>query len=191
MMNQIDQKSVTAIVNDQVKKSYLKEYEEWLKSVHERLATFQGFLGLEVSLPKFPLDKEYLDYHIIFRFDQFDNLLKWEQSDFLKDRLELVSEFIHSKTNVQYLQGMELWYNMSKEKAKNQRPLFWKQVLVTIFTVYPLILGADLFLNLFFPMHLLKPQIAIFFTVLIVATLMVYPVMPFVTKHIGSWLHKK
>ena len=86
---------------------------------------------------------------------------------------------------------MELWYNMPDEKAKAQKPLFWKQIFVTIFTVYPLILGADWFLRLFFPMNLLKPQMAIFFTVVVVAALMVYPVMPFVTKQFGSWLHRK
>lgn len=76
-------------------------------------------------------------------------------------------------------------------KVKTQKPPYWKQVLVTIFTVYPLILGADWFLNLFFPMQVLKPEVAIFFTVVVVASLMAYPVMPFITKHIGSWLHKK
>ena len=70
------------------------------------------------------------------------------------------------------------------------KPPFWKQVFVTIITVYPLILGAELFLNFLFPMHLLEPKISIFFIVVIVATLMVYPVMPFVNKLLGNWLKR-
>ena len=78
-----------------------------------------------------------------------------------------------------------------EEKSIRQNPIYWKQVLVTIFTVYPLILGADWFLNLIFPMHLLQPQIAIFFTVIIVAALMVYPVMPMINVRFKNWLHQK
>lgn len=82
---------------------------------------------------------------------------------------------------------MGLWYAMNNEQAEVPPPLFWKQVLVTIFTVYPLILLADLLLNLLFPMRLLPPQLAIFFTVI----LMVKPVMPWVTRILGDWLHKR
>ena len=105
MMNNIDEKSVTVIVRDSVKKSCSKKYEEWLKSVHEKLTTFKGFLGLEVIPPDFSLAAEQLEYHIIFRFDQYENLLHWEQSNFLKKRLEEASEFLHSRANIQYLEG--------------------------------------------------------------------------------------
>ncbi len=76
-------------------------------------------------------------------------------------------------------------------QMKRQQPIYWKQVLVTTFTVYPLILAASWFLNLLFPMQVLKPEVAIFFTVAVVASVMVFPIMPLITKLLGSWLHKK
>ena len=193
-MNTVQDKSVTVIVRDQVRKSRLKDYEEWLKVVHEKLTSFRGFSGLEIVPPNENTatdQKENLEYHIIFRFDNYDNLQLWEKSNFLADQLNEASDFPHSQAHIQYVEGMELWYDLSDKLPRVGKPLYWKQVLVTIFTVYPLILGADLLLGLLFPMHKLNPKLAIFFSVIIVASLMVYPVMPFVTRHIGSWLHKK
>ncbi len=76
-------------------------------------------------------------------------------------------------------------------KTNSSKPVYWKQVLVTIFTVYPLILGADLLLTKLFPMKLLSPALTIFYTVIIVAALMVYPVMPVVKRLLGNWINKR
>lgn len=79
--------------------------------------------------------------------------------------------------------------NMSS--AKTQSPVYWKQVLITTLAVYPLLIAAGWFLKLIFPMEELKPEIAIFFTVVVVASLMVFPVMPFIMKYVGAWMHKR
>ncbi len=74
---------------------------------------------------------------------------------------------------------------------KTSKPIYWKQVLMTTFTVYPLILIAQWFLNLLFPMQALMPEVALFIGVTVVASLLVSPVMPLVTKFLGPWLYKK
>lgn len=80
---------------------------------------------------------------------------------------------------------------MNNKENEHSKPIYWKQVLVTIGAVYPLIIGSDLILRLIFPMHKVPPQLAIFFTVVLVACLMVYPVMPWVMKISGNWVHKR
>ena len=77
-----------------------------------------------------------------------------------------------------------------KDEVNQATPKYWKQVLVTIFTVYPLILISDLFLKSIFPMENFAPQLGVFFTVVIVAALMVNPVMPMVNKVLDGWLKK-
>ena len=100
------------------------------------------------------------------------------------------SEFLDSKFNIQYVGGMELWYDLPKGRPVFGKPSYFKQVLVVIFTVYPLIIGAGWLLNVFFPMDGLNPPIAIFLNVIIVAALMTYPVMPYITKLLQPWLYK-
>lgn len=71
------------------------------------------------------------------------------------------------------------------------RPVYWKQVLLTTFTVYPLLLGVTALLKLLAPMQSLQPELATLLAVLIVASLMVFPVMPLAMKLLGTWLHQR
>ncbi len=79
----------------------------------------------------------------------------------------------------------------NNSEIKIQRPVYWKQVLITTLTVYPLLMGATWILKSVFPMQELKQEVSIFFTVAMVASLMVFPVMPLMMKLLGSWLNKK
>ena len=79
----------------------------------------------------------------------------------------------------------------TRAQSKTQRPVYWKQVLVTIFTVYPLLMGVTWLLKSVFPMQGVKAEIATFLAVVAVASLMVFPVMPFIMKLLGTWLHRK
>jgi len=76
-------------------------------------------------------------------------------------------------------------------QIKTPKPIYWKQVLITTSAVYPLLLLAGWFLRLVFPMEVLKQEVTIFFMVLVVASLMVFPVMPFIMKFVGPWMHKR
>jgi len=78
----------------------------------------------------------------------------------------------------------------NNSEIKIQRPVYWKQVLITTFTVYPLLLLVSWFLKLFPIMNNLKAEIATFFAVIVVASLMVFPVMPLTMKLLGSWPFK-
>ncbi len=184
-------KTVTVIVQNLVKTEHLDRYKNWRNEVNHELASFKGFMGLEVIPPsKGKNHNNILEYHIIFRFDNHPNLKKWQESDYLKLRLKEASEFLDSAVNVQYVDGMELWYDLPKDRPALGKPPYLKQVFVVILTVYPLIIGTGWLLKVFFPMDGLNPSIAIFFNVIIVAALMTYPVMPYVTKLLQPWLYK-
>ena len=184
-------KTVTVIVQNLVKTEYLDRYENWRNGVNHELASFKGFMGLEVIPPSGGKSHgKTLEYHIIFRFDNYPNLQKWQESDCLELKLKEASEFLDSKFNIQYVDGMELWYDLPKGRPVFGKPSYFKQVLVVIMTVYPLIIGAGWLLNVFFHMDGLNPSIVIFFNVIIVAALMTYPVMPYVTKLLQPWLYK-
>ena len=76
-------------------------------------------------------------------------------------------------------------------KAKLQRPIYWKQVLITTFTVYPLLMLIQWLLSLLSPMQSIPKELAVLAAVFAVASLMVFPVMPLTMKLLGSWLYKK
>jgi antibiotic biosynthesis monooxygenase (ABM) superfamily enzyme len=75
--------------------------------------------------------------------------------------------------------------------TKPQRPIYWKQVLITTFTVYPLLMIIQWLLNLLAPMQSIPKELGVLIAVFGVASLMVFPVMPLTMKLLGSWLFKK
>ena len=93
------------------------------------------------------------------------------------------------KTTNKEMQGDTL--NTTGVQSQTQRPVYWKQVLVTTFTVYPLLMGITWLMKSVFPMQGVKIEIATFFAVVAVASLMVFPVMPLTMKLLGPWLHKR
>ncbi len=76
-------------------------------------------------------------------------------------------------------------------QTKLQRPIYWKQVLITTFTVYPLLILIQWFLSLLSPMQSVPKELTVLIAVFAVASLMVFPVMPLTMKLLGSWLYKK
>lgn len=81
-----------------------------------------------------------------------------------------------------------LIYTMEDKPVKQS---FWKNVVITTATVYPLILLSEIILGLCLPMEEVHPKMAIFLSVVIVAALMAWPVMPLVQKYLGEWLKVK
>ena len=79
----------------------------------------------------------------------------------------------------------------SVSQLKIPKPIYWKQVLVTTFTVFPLLMAIQWLLKLMFPMQLVSQELATLIAVAVVASLMVFPVMPLIMKIIGSWMYKK
>ena len=76
-------------------------------------------------------------------------------------------------------------------KTKPQRPIYWKQVLITTFTVYPLLMTIQGLLNILSPMQSVPRELAVLIAVFAVASLMVFPIMPLTMKLLGSWVYKK
>ncbi|MEH6535033.1 MAG: hypothetical protein V7719_01475 [Psychroserpens sp.] len=79
----------------------------------------------------------------------------------------------------------------SVSQMQPQRPIYWKQVLITTFTVYPLLMIIQWLLKLLTPMQSVPKELAVLIAVFAVASLMVFPVMPLTIKLLGSWLYKK
>ena len=68
------------------------------------------------------------------------------------------------------------------------RPPYWKQVVVSIVAVYPLILLVGFVLGLVPGYAALPTSIAILISSVFVSMLMVWPMLPALTKALRNWL---
>jgi antibiotic biosynthesis monooxygenase (ABM) superfamily enzyme len=67
----------------------------------------------------------------------------------------------------------------------------WKQALVNAMGVYPLLFFYEWLVKQLLPVHLIDRQIILLIVVLMIATSMVFIVMPLLVKTLGPWLFKK
>ncbi len=73
-------KPVTVIVKRIAKKDKIKEFEEWLSGISKEVSRQEGSMGIDIIRPTSSnaSSKSKFEYVIIFRFNNYDNLAKWE-----------------------------------------------------------------------------------------------------------------
>ncbi|MGD1838212.1 MAG: antibiotic biosynthesis monooxygenase [Nitrososphaeraceae archaeon] len=184
---------VTVIVKRIAKNGKIQEFEEWLSEISKEVARQEGFMGTDIIRPT--SDASELEYVIIFRFDNYDNLSKWEKSSIRNEMLQNGRKLVEKDPDVQKFTGLEFWFtpylkNESSPMIPLQSPPRYKMVIVTIpvisillLTFVPQIHFLTEMLSIPFPIRLV---IAITITVL----LMTYVIMPILTKLLKSWLFK-
>ena len=183
---------VTVIVKRIAKKDKIKEFEEWLSGISKEVSKQEGNMGIDIIRPT---DKSKLEYVVIFRFNNYDSLTKWEKSTIRNEWLQKGRKLVEADPDVQKLTGLEFWFTpYFKDESSPMVPLNppprYKMVIVTIpvisimlMTLVPQIHILTEMLSIPFPVRLV---IALTITVL----LMTYVIMPLLTKLLKSWLFK-
>jgi len=168
-----------------VRPGKIDAYESWLRVVHTNIKKFDGFRSADVIRPA---EGEEPEYVILLKFDNVDVSRKWAQSKKLAEWLEKLPALIQSKTEPQEEMGMEMWFQRPQQH-RLIKPPFWKQVIVGIIAVYPLLLVLQWMVN---PLFAFLPAPAgLFVSVLIMVSLMTFPVMPIVTRTLTPWLYRR
>lgn len=184
---------VTVIVKRIVKKNKIKEFEEWLSGITREVSRQSGSMGIDIIRPT---DKESkAEYVIIFRFDNYDNLTKWENSSIRNEWLRKGRELVQSEPDVQKLTGLEFWFTPYSKKNSYLVPLNsprrYKMVIVTI----PVI--ALLLLTLVPQIHFIGESLSIPYAIrfviaiAIMVLLMTYFIMPLLTRVLRPWLFNR
>ena len=191
-----DSKPVTVIVKRIAKKGKIKEFEEWLSGISKEVSRQEGNMGIDIIRPSpSGSSKSKSEYIVIFRFNNYDNLAKWEKSPIRNEWLQKGRKLVEADSDVQKMTGLEFWFtpffkDESSPMIPLQPPPRYKMVIVTIpvisillLTLVPQIHFLTEMLSIPFPIRLV---IALTITVL----LMTYVIMPLLTKLLKPWLFK-
>lgn len=181
---------VTVIVKRIAKKNKIKEFEEWLSGISKEVSRQDGSMGIDIIRPT---DKELRpEYIIIFRFDTYGNLTKWENSSIRNEWLQKGRQLVQADPDVQKFTGLEFWFTPYSKKSSYLMPLNspprYKMIIVTIPIISVLLLTLvpqiHIITEMLFIPYLIRFIIAITITVI----LMTYLIMPFLTKLLRPWL---
>ena len=96
-------KPVTVIVKRIAKKDRIKEFEEWLSGISKEVSRQEGSMGIDIIRPTHNTNssKSKLEYVVIFRFNNYDNLAKWEKSLIRNEWLQKGRKLVEADSDVQ------------------------------------------------------------------------------------------
>ncbi|MBC1213478.1 antibiotic biosynthesis monooxygenase [Trichormus variabilis ARAD] len=174
---------VTAVISHVVKSGREQGYEAWFHGIAADARKFKGHLGVSTIRPQ---DHTHLEYVVILRFDCYDNLKTWLESDIRREWIERLQPLIEKPETVQTLTGLETWFTLSDRPMKSPPPRY-KMMLVTWLAVFltlpmlnrllaPLLSGLPVLLN-----QLISTGIGV--------ALLTYVIMPRLTQLFRKWLY--
>lgn len=178
---------VTASARIKAKKGRIDEFEEWVDGIIHESLKFEGHMGVSIIRPPEPANPEYI---VIIRFDNYQNLAKWENSGIQRKWIEKGKDVIEDEPKVTKQTGLEFWFTpIFGNRAPALEPPRYKMAIVT---------GAVIFviLNTLLPLIQsvtagLPDLLEALILVVIMILLMTYVIMPTITWLLRPWLSKK
>jgi uncharacterized protein len=190
---------VTVVVTRFAKRDKIREFEEWMDGIIHEAMRFEGHMGVNVIRPS---DLSNPEYVIIFRFNTFENLARWENSEVRREWIAKSKEVAEGEPVIEKQTGLEVWFTprsssgsirgnnaSSTTTAPSAPPPRYKMAIVItaiIFILVSILLPQIRQLTTGLHIHL-----STFLGVAIMVLLMTYVIMPFVTRLLGPWLSKK
>ncbi|MBM0745177.1 antibiotic biosynthesis monooxygenase (plasmid) [Phormidium sp. CLA17] len=176
---------VTAIISHVVRPGREQGYEEWFHGIGGDARKFKGHLGVSTIRPQ---DHSHPEYVVILKFDRYDNLKTWLESDVRHAWIERLQPLIEQPESIQTLTGLETWFSLPNQPLKSPPPRYkmaivtWLGVFVTLTVVSRLL--APILSNL----PILLNQLV---TTGLVVALLTYLIMPRLTRLFKRWLYPK
>jgi uncharacterized protein len=170
---------LTVIVTWRIRQGCEPEFEAWRREISAAALSFPGHMGIDVIPP----GANRGEYVVVFRFDTYQHLRDWQESDTRRDLLKKAEPFKESEPSYHMESGLEYWFAPPGIPASPPR---WKMALVTVLGVWPVSTLVSRLLN---PLigNLPSPLQSLFVTVGIVI-LLTWVVMPVLVRIFRSWL---
>jgi uncharacterized protein len=172
---------ITVVVRHRIRRGKEPEFEEWLRGLSKEALRYPGHLGFSIVRPS---DARNPEYTVLFRFDNLEHLEEWENSQVRREWIARLAPLAARSYRRERHTGLEVWFTPPVGSLQPER---YKLVLVTLLSLYPLVLGAQAFVA---PLMGNWPiALRTLVTTFIMVCLMTYVVMPFTTNLFSRWLY--
>ncbi|HIK18562.1 MAG TPA: antibiotic biosynthesis monooxygenase [Leptolyngbyaceae cyanobacterium M33_DOE_097] len=175
---------VTAVISHIVRPGREQGYEEWFHGIAAAARKFKGHLGVSTIRPN---DQAHPEYVVMLKFDRYDNLKTWLESDIRRQWLERLQPLIEQPETVQTLTGLETWFALPKRLR--QPPPRYKMAIVTWVGVQIVTSLTSYFLESSFASLPRFINLAVSNVIVVIA--LTYFVMPQLTRLFNQWLYPK
>ncbi len=177
------QRPVTVVIRRRVRDGHRADYEAWLERFIERASAFSGYHGVDVHRPASGGPLEYVS---VVRFASVEDLQAFERSDLRKEALREVIAFVEGDAAWDRLTGLEFWFTPPAGTVVPQ-PSRFRMALVLSAVVYGLVLSIGQLVAL--GLGDAPAQLRLLITITLEVFLMVYVLMPWITKHLARFIY--
>ncbi len=132
---------VTEIITVSVKPGMEEAYRDWVERIRRVEARFPGYQGLQLQPPIPGLQDDWVS---LLPFDTAEYLNACLESDARRTALQEVESFI-DKREQQVATAFAGWFTFGD--APGQVPPAWKQSMIVLLTLYPIVMLEQMFLN--------------------------------------------
>lgn len=174
---------VTAVISHIVRPGREQGYEAWFHGIAADAQKFKGHLGVSTIRPH---DHTHHEYVVILKFDCYNNLKTWIESDIRQEWIERLQPLIEKPEAIQTLTGLETWFTLPDKPMKTPPPRYkiavvtWLGVFFTISILNRLLVPLLAWLPV-----LLRTLLVTGLTV----ALLTYVIMPRLTQLFRKWLY--
>jgi len=175
--------AVTVVIRRRVRDGHRADYEAWLERFIASASSLPGYLGVDVHRPSSGSAPEYVS---VVRFASVDDLQAFERSDLRRRALREVIPFVEGDAAWERLTGLEFWF-APPPGAIVPQPSRFRMALVLSAVVYGLVLSIGSLVAL--GLGDAPPQLRLLFTITVEVFLMVYVLMPVITKRLARFIY--
>jgi len=173
---------LTVVVTWRVRQGCEPEFEAWRREISAAALRFPGHMGINVIRPGATRG----EYVVVFRFDTYQHLRAWQESNIRRDLLKKAEPFREREPSYRLESGLEYWFAPPGIPVSPPR---WKMALVTVLGVWPVSMLVPWLLNPLVGKQPLALQ-ALFIAVGIVI-LLTWVVMPVLVRILKPWLKNR
>ncbi|MGH3145825.1 MAG: antibiotic biosynthesis monooxygenase [Rubrobacter sp.] len=131
---------VTEIITVSVRPGMEDAYRNWVERIRQMESRFPGYQGLQLQPPIPGLQEDWV---ALLRFDTSEHLNAWLESDARHDALREVEQYIDRREQ-QVATSFSGWFTFGD--SPGQAPPSWKQSMIVLLTLYPIVMLELLFL---------------------------------------------
>lgn len=177
---------VSFIIKHKVRPERHEEYEVWLHKTIAEAAKYHGHMGAQVARPA----PGAHDYEIAVRFATREDAEHWIQSETRRNLIREVEPLIAEPEKLRISSGIDYWFTAVTEG--NRPPKRWKQWLTSVAVISVLTMIIP---SLLAPLFRAVPVLGTFgvrqvINAMCVVFMVVYVVMPPVTRAVAGWLSR-
>ena len=179
----LSESAATSVIVHDVKPAHLGDYQHWMVKAKRAHQQFAGYVATDIIRP---MDSS-LRYVVILRFATDADANAWLISDIRRELLNESLPWLMHEDRYQVHQGDDFWFAPTSSAKSPQR---WKQWVLSMVALVPLATLVPFGLSRTFDSVgiRLSESAVTALSLVIISALMVYWLMPALTRLANKWL---